>query len=544
VGGSRVNDDNRETSVRNAIILAAGYGMRMVPADREIPKGLLEVYGEPLIERLIKQLQEAGISEIYVVVGYKKEKFEYLIKRYGVKLIFNAEYAEKNSLYSLKAAAGYLSDSYIIPCDVWCKRNPFRRQESGSWYMVGSLMDKESLVRVDSSGELVLVPKDNSGNTMIGISYLAKEQAAVVRDKMTALCRENGNAELLWEEALLNRAENKMMIRSRLVDADDVVEINTYEQLRELDKNSSHLQSDAIAAAAEIIGVGNDEIVDISVLKKGMTNRSFLFSCRNRKYIMRIPGEGTQQLIDRRAEAEVYQSLKGKGICDNVIYMNAENGYKITEFIEGTRVCDPFNPKDLVICMEKLRAFHEQEFGVEREFHIFEQIEFYEALWGGKPSAYQDYETTKERVMRLQSYINAHTDKKVLTHIDAVPDNFLIMEDEKGACEVRIIDWEYAGMQDPHIDIAMFCIYSMYEKEQVDNLIDIYFQQNCPDETRVKIYCYIAACGLLWSNWCEYKAILGVKFGEYSQRQYDYAREYYQIVQDILSREEDEGCIT
>lgn len=539
-----MNDDNRETSVRNAIILAAGYGMRMVPADREIPKGLLEVYGEPLIERLIKQLQEAGISEIYVVVGYKKEKFEYLIKRYGVKLIFNAEYAEKNSLYSLKAAAGYLSDSYIIPCDVWCKRNPFRRQESGSWYMVGSLMDKESLVRVDSSGELVLVPKDNSGNTMIGISYLAKEQAAVVRDKMTALCRENGNAELLWEEALLNRAENKMMIRSRLVDADDVVEINTYEQLRELDKNSSHLQSDAIAAAAEIIGVGNDEIVDISVLKKGMTNRSFLFSCRNRKYIMRIPGEGTQQLIDRRAEAEVYQRLKGKGICDNVIYMNAENGYKITEFIEGTRVCDPFNPKDLVICMEKLRAFHEQEFSVEREFHIFEQIEFYEALWGGKPSAYQDYETTKERVMRLQSYINAHTDKKVLTHIDAVPDNFLIMEDEKGACEVRIIDWEYAGMQDPHIDIAMFCIYSMYEKEQVDNLIDIYFQQNCPDETRVKIYCYIAACGLLWSNWCEYKAILGVKFGEYSQRQYDYAREYYQIVQDILSREEDEGCIT
>lgn len=90
-----MNDDNRETSVRNAIILAAGYGMRMVPADREIPKGLLEVYGEPLIERLIKQLQEAGISEICVVVGYKKEKYEYLIKRYGVKLIFNAEYAEK-----------------------------------------------------------------------------------------------------------------------------------------------------------------------------------------------------------------------------------------------------------------------------------------------------------------------------------------------------------------------------------------------------------------------------------------------------------------
>ena len=88
------------------------------------------------------------------------------------------------------------------------------------------------------------------------------------------------------------------------------------------------------------------------------------------------------------------------------------------------------------------------------------------------------------------------------------------------------------------------CIYSLYDKRQIDRLINLYFEGECPHNIHKKIYCYIAACGLLWSNWCEYKAILGVKFGEYSQRQYDYAREYYQIVQDILSREEDEGCIT
>ena len=134
----------------------------------------------------------------------------------------------------------------------------------------------------------------------------------------------------------------------------------------------------------------------------------------------------------------------------------------------------------------------------------------------------------------LKSFIDDHIKEKVLTHIDAVPDNFLFVKDEQGKEEIRLIDWEYAGMQDPHVDIAMFCIYAMYDKEHVDNLINIYFSNECTKENRIKIYCYIAACGLLWSNWCEYKLSLGVEFGEYSLRQYRYAKDYYKIVQEEL----------
>ena len=117
-----------------------------------------------------------------------------------------------------------------------------------------------------------------------------------------------------------------------------------------------------------------------------------------------------------------------------------------------------------------------------------------------------------------------HAGEKVLTHIDAVPDNFLLTGDD-----IRLIDWEYAGEQDPHVDIAMFAIYALYDRAQVDTLIDAYFPEGCPGETRLKIYCYVAACGLLWSNWCEYKRQLGVEFGEYSLRQYRYAKEFYRI---------------
>ena len=77
----------RNNSPQNAIILAAGYGMRMVPINLETPKGLIKFKNEPLIERIIKQLYEANIKKIYIVVGFLKEKFEYLIDKYDVKLL-------------------------------------------------------------------------------------------------------------------------------------------------------------------------------------------------------------------------------------------------------------------------------------------------------------------------------------------------------------------------------------------------------------------------------------------------------------------------
>ena len=72
------------------IILAAGYGMRMVPINTEYPKGLLEIHGQPLIERLIQQLQNVGVKKILVVVGFLKEEYEYLIDRYHVELVYNS----------------------------------------------------------------------------------------------------------------------------------------------------------------------------------------------------------------------------------------------------------------------------------------------------------------------------------------------------------------------------------------------------------------------------------------------------------------------
>lgn len=523
----KAHEELNRRSPRNAIILAAGFGMRMVPINTETSKGLIKVDGEPLIERTIKQLHEVGITEIYIVVGFMKEQYEYLMDLYGVELIVNPVYASKNNLHSVKLALEHLSNSYIIPCDIWCNQNPYNRNELYSWYMVSDLIDDDSTVRVNRKNELVTVQDGVGGNAMIGICYLEEEDAACVKAKIESLCRDSRYDNSFWEEALY--AKDKMTIQARVVSSANVVEINTYEQLRDLDEDSDHLKSDAIEAICKALNVRQGDIVDITVLKKGMTNRSFLFSCKGQKYIMRIPGEGTDQLINRREEAFVYQAIMDYKISDDVIYINPDNGYKLTRFIENVRCCDADSVADLEKCMAKLRDFHNMKLKVDHSFDIFEKIDFYESLWGDNKSAYTDYERTKENVFGLRKYIDQHACEHVLTHIDAVPDNFLFSGDE-----VRLIDWEYAGMQDPHVDIAMFCIYSLYNRAQVDRLIDIYFEGKCDEAVRIKIYCYIACCGLLWSNWCEYKRQLGVEFGEYSLRQYRYAKDYYKIVSELI----------
>ena len=512
---------------KRAIILAAGYGMRMVPINTETPKGLLKVHGEYLIERQIEQLHKVGINEIYVVVGFMKESYEYLIDKYNVKLIVNKDYSIKNNIYSLYLAKEHLSDAYIIPCDIYMKDNILNEFELYSWYMVKDRVCDHSDVKVNRNNELIRIKDNEEGNNMVGISYIGKEDANLLKNNLEKLIK-NGNYESFWEEALYSK--NKMIISARVINFYDVYEINTYEQLRTIDSNSRQLRSNVINEIKEALNVKENDIKDITTLKKGMTNRSFLFTCKNHKYIMRIPGEGTDKLINRKEEADVYQMIKDNKLCDDIIYINPNNGYKITKFLDNTRNCDANNIDDITKCMDFLRSFHDLRLKVNHYFNIFDKIDFYESLWGENVSMYRDYKETKSNVLKLKKYIDAHKGEMYLTHIDAVADNFLIFKNDDNKEEIRLIDWEYAAMQDQDVDIAMFAIYSLYNKEQVDQLIDIYYKFNCNKETRIKIYCYIACCGLLWSNWCEYKHLLGVEFGEYSLCQYRYAKEYYRYV--------------
>ena len=516
---------------RNAVILAAGYGMRMVPINTEEPKGLLEVKGETLIERLISQLHEVGVQNIKVVVGFMKEHYEFLIDKYNVKLVVNSHYKDWNNIYSLFLVKDDISDTYVLPCDVWFEKNPFSTIEDESWYLFGEEQVPGSNWQVKNNEKVRF--NSSKGNKMIGLAYLNEMQGKNISKLLEKSIEEKQYASF-WEDVLEDK--KTFLLKGKLVSDNNHAEINSYEQLLELDSGSTHLKNDAIEIIENILKVNKKDIHNIHTLKKGMTNRSFIFTVNNKRYIMRIPGEGTDKLIDRREEYDVYQRVKKEPYTETILYLNPDNGYKISEFLENTRNSDSNNVQDVKESMNVLRKFHSQNYQVDHTFDIWKQIDFYESL-RKTASAYRDYEEIKDRVLKLKPFIDDNVTKWSLCHIDANYDNFLIDQNNN----VFLIDWEYAGMQDPDLDIAMYAIYAGYTKEKIDQLINIYYENKVSNNLRYKIYAYVAVGGLLWSNWCEYKQSLGLDFGEYSLAQYRYAKEYSKLVLNYLEKKNDKN---
>lgn len=144
-----------EYRVDNAIIMAAGYSARCMPLSNVIPKGLFRVKGEILIEREIEQLKEAGIEKIIVVTGFQHEKFEYLKKKYGVSLIYNADYDKYNNMASLYAAKEYMANSYILCSDNYYEENVFHRYQFQPYYSCvysEKYCDEFCVTKVDEEG--------------------------------------------------------------------------------------------------------------------------------------------------------------------------------------------------------------------------------------------------------------------------------------------------------------------------------------------------------------------------------------------------------
>ncbi len=141
--------------VTNAVIMAAGMSSRFAPLSYEKPKALLQVKGDILIEREIRQLQEAGIHDITVVIGYMKEKLFYLEDRFGVKLVINEDYYRYNNPSTLMLVKDQLANTYICSSDNYFEFNPFEPYVYQAYY---STMYTEG-----KNGGVLLFPQTGKG---------------------------------------------------------------------------------------------------------------------------------------------------------------------------------------------------------------------------------------------------------------------------------------------------------------------------------------------------------------------------------------------
>lgn len=517
--------------VDNAIILAAGFGSRFVPLTYEKPKGLLEVHGKPMLEHQIEQLIDAGVSDIVIVVGYMKEAFEYLVDKYGVKLVVNPDYAVKNNLESLRCAASYLGNSYVLVADNWIDRAIFNAYEFDSWF---------SCLRFDGPTDEWCVDTDEAmritGIEIGGADSLAIVGPAFFNARFSARFVElMGEYEdradvddFYWEQILKDHIDELAMYASD--QTGNVHEFECLEELRAYDISYAiDSRNEIMRFIAESFGVEEASIKDIFPLKEGVTNNSFHFSLGAEEYVLRVPGIGTDKQIDRRSEKLVYDSIMPLGISDEVVRFDADTGIKITRYWRDVRSADPFDDRDLEISMRQIRKMHDLAIEIPHRFDIGRMTaDYYELAESAHAILFRDINETNRKVRRLFELKKRLGVPEILCHGDYAHINILMLPSGEG----RIIDWEYAGMGDPIMDVAMYAIFAEFDKERIDLALRLYVGEEPSESEWLRLYLYIALGGFLWCMWAEYKQALGQEFGEYPMTMYRYTKDFYRELEN------------
>ena len=521
----------QKKKVDNAIILAAGFGSRMVPITYEKPKALIPIFGTPLIERQIEQLIEKDVSDIIIVVGHMKESFDYLVKKYSVKLIENPEFAIKNNLSSLYIVRDYLRNSYVTLSDLYFDQNIFNREEEKNWigckYFDGET--EEWCVTTDEAGiieSIIIGGKDSAA--LVGPAYFTEELSEKFKDYLDEYYHTEGTEGLYWENILIDKIAEIEMYENDL--SGNLHEFETLTELKDYDESfKTNSGSEILEYIAKIHKATEEDIANIIPLTSGMTNQSMIYEIAGEKYVFRLPGAGTDKLIDRSCEKRTYELLQPYDITDEIVYFDDVNGRKISKYYEGARPMNPTDDDDFVLSMNKIRVLHEQGMKVDYRFDIEGKIDFYQKICDEIDAIrFTDIEETKMKVGELLKFRNELAIPEILCHGDTVYNNILLLEN--GDC--RVIDWEYCGAGDPIMDVAMFDIYAYYDREHIDRSLELYLGKEPSNQERARLYLYIALGGYLWSLWTEYKEAFGDNFGDYSRTMYNYLKDYYDILKN------------
>lgn len=225
--------------VKRAVLIAAGFGTRLVPITLNTPKPLIRVHGQRIIDSLLDAVYAAGIEEVYIVRGYLAEQFDQLLYKYpNVTFIENPLYNESNNISSALMAKDMLGGAYVFESDLllYNPRLVTKYQYSSNYLGVPVEVTDDWCFRTKKGFITDLSVGGMNCHHMFGISYWTDEDGARLAKDIEATYRMPGGRERYWDEVALRYFAHNYRVRVRECTFDDVIEIDTFRELQNIDR--------------------------------------------------------------------------------------------------------------------------------------------------------------------------------------------------------------------------------------------------------------------------------------------------------------------
>lgn len=262
----------------------------------------------------------------------------------------------------------------------------------------------------------------------------------------------------------------------------------------------------------------DDISIDSFIRVGGMTNKNYKVKTVDESFILRLPGEGTEKIIDRKSEVLNVKAISVKDIDVKIIYINEENGIKITKYIEDAETLNKYTAKEdknLKLVSELLLKLHNSKIEMRNEFNPFYEIKKYEdIIIKNRYEFYKGYDSIRNKVLNLKKDLDTSL---VPSHNDTLPDNFIKDKDGK----LYLIDWEYSGMNNRLWDLAAYSLEAELLNFEEDRFLKYYLNREIEEKDRLNLLINKILQDILWSLWTIIKENEGVDYGHYGIDRYN-----------------------
>ena len=521
-----------------AIILAARQ-----EKDSELPYPLIPFDGENnLIDRTVTILRDLNYTNIIIVAGYKSELFE-KYKSNDVTVLVNKDYEFTGSMASLQMARDYVKEDFLLlEGDTFYERKVLEHLTATNHPICFTVTEEtgsgdECYVEL-KAGFVKKLTKDRHRvcrveGEMIGATKVSRQ----AYKSMISLYSDSTNPLLGYEYLLMDVTEvlDRPYISFQNLIWGDVDSQDDFKRLqnvlyRKLCRKENPYDRDNLLMHLTIIfpdeDISKTEITQIG----GMSNKNFKVDFNGKSYVLRVPGNGSDGMVDRTFEEFNSQEGSKLGITPPVRYFNAQTGIKLVDYVDNAETLNAAtiqrndNMKKIATIYRNLHNSHVR---LKNEFNVFREIEKYDVLLErAGATMYEGWKNTRQQVMALESRLNKLGVDLHPCHNDAVPENFIKASDGT----IYLIDWEYSGMNDPMADFAALFLESEFSKENQDYILTKYFNGNIPENVYEKILCYQILWDYLWAQWTVIKEAKGDDFGTYGFDRYQRAINQFKII--------------